>query len=97
MAMLVPVRSPTSAHSAFAVLSSTRAVPNAAPNHAFEGTACQRGCASLRPAVAAPQRSRWASQETLAAELVLEANRTLTAEVIGNKGVIRDPLVLAAE
>jgi hypothetical protein len=35
-----------------------RAVVNATPNHAFEGTACQRGCASLRPAVAAPQRRR---------------------------------------
>ena len=31
----------------------------ATPNHAFEGTACQRGCASLAPAVAAPQRRRY--------------------------------------
>ena len=51
----------------------------------------------LRPPTRAGHRERWASQETLAAELVLEANRTLTAEAIGNKGVIRDPLVLAAE
>ena len=59
-AMRVPVRSPTPAHTAFAVLPPARAVPGTAPNHAFEGIACQRGCASLRPAVAAPQRSRWA-------------------------------------
>ena len=40
---------------------------------------------------------RWAAQEEPAAGLVLEANRTLTAEAIGNKSVIREPLVLVAE
>ena len=58
MAMLVPALSSTSAHTAFALLSSAGAVPGAAPNHAFEGTACQRRCASLRPAAASPRRSR---------------------------------------
>ena len=64
------------------------------PNIRFDTDRQQRRCA---PLLAAGQAGRWASQETLAAELVLEANRTLTAEAIGNKGVIRDPLVLAAE
>jgi hypothetical protein len=58
MAMLISVPSSVSAHTTYAVLSSAGAGPSAAPNHAFEGTACQRGCASLRPAVAPPQRNR---------------------------------------
>jgi len=62
MATLASVPSSASAHTRFAVLPSTRAVPAATPNHAFEGTAASAlrllaVPSSLRSS-AAPQRER---------------------------------------